>query len=155
MNTAPSRATAGRANHVLGGSFFWGRQVRGFRVEDLGRLSHAGSPLAWVQCPFATARRLLRHAGSPIAPPAKSCRRVEATGLPCSGGPSFAAAGGVREPSRQLRQVRGLRVEASRLLRHGEAILPSPGCTQNQAPEPTRPRSGLALSTFAGAAWLS
>ena len=86
---------------------------------------------------------------------AKSRPRVEVAGLRCSGGPSFAAAGGVRESSRQLRQVRGLRVEASRLLRHGEAICLSPGGTQNQAPEPTRPRSRLALSTFAEAAWLS
>jgi len=51
--------------------------------------------------------------------------------------------------------VRGLRVEASGLLGHGEAIFPSPGCTQNQAPEPTRPRSGLAFSGFAEAVWLS
>jgi len=61
----------------------------------------------------------------------------------------------ILEPSRKLSQVRGLRVEASGLMDRGEIIVPSPGGTLNQAPEPTRPRSGLALSTFVGAAWLS
>jgi len=153
MRTAPSRAPAGRAYLALGG-FSLGAKSSS-RVEGLGTQSHAGSPSASAQCPFHEARRLPRHAGSPFAPPARLRDGVEATGLPCSGRPSFATAGGVWEPSRQLRQVRGLRVEASRLLRHGEAIFPSPGGIQNKAPEPTRPLTGLALSSFAGAAWLS
>ena len=162
MRPSPSRAAAGREDRVPGGISV-GASSRS-RVEVMGlprsgRTSTTMPPLvlttdftdttdrdickasqtASVFTPRVTMCRVVRFLGWPLSVPIRAIRGQNE--LRRSG--SFATPGGEREPSRQLRQIRGLCVEvASRLLGHGEVVLPSPKCMLNQSPEPTPALAG-------------